>query len=349
LYSGTTTASGLQTDCDYLLIIRTVESQILTWQNDWKSFGANQRDVNIPYRMVMMRFYYHYALLVINSFGLENAFQNSPVDMAHFFGKCHSNAMACVLIMRDEIASAGWLRYSPDSHFVLCSYAVLSLLKVSKLSSLIRYQLMSFQYIRPEFQRLLDNEAKTLALVKDMADTLESVAANQLHTPYLYSIFLRALLDAKADSASRPASPRPQFMNDDNSFLFNNTNGAQQATGISPYTGISPGLGLYMGTGEMPYDTLMDFQNPFMTGDLGGPSTSAAAASMAPPPVPGSGPMGSFALPGGSNHATGLAAPQAYNQQGSSTLSMENILNSGFWDSMLVPGTFLSLATTVRG
>jgi hypothetical protein len=188
-----------------------VESQILTWQNDWQSVGANQRDVNTPYRMVMMRFYYHYALLVINSFGLENAFQNSPVDMAHFFGRCHSNAMACVLIMRDEIASAGWLRYSPDSHFVLCSYAVLSLLKVSQLSSLMQYRLMSFQYIRPEFQGLMDNEAKTLALVKDMADTLEGIAANQLHTPYLYSIFLRALLAVKADGASSPASPRPQL------------------------------------------------------------------------------------------------------------------------------------------
>jgi hypothetical protein len=42
----------------------------------------------------------------------------------------------------------------------------------------------------------------------------------------------------------------------------------------------------------------MDFQNPFMTGDLGGPS-AAATASMAPPPVPGSGSMGPFALPEG--------------------------------------------------
>jgi len=305
--------------------------------------GTNQRDVNTPYRMVMMRFYYHYALLVVNSFGLENAFQNSPVDMAHFFGRCHSNAMACVLIMRDEIASAGWLRYSPDSHFVLCSYAVLSLLKVGQHSSLIYYRLMSFQYIRPEFQGLMDNEAKTLALVKDMADTLEGIAASQLHTPYLYSIFLRALLAVKADGASNPASPRPQLVHTDNSFLFNNTNGSQNTAGTSPYPGFSPGLGLYTGTGEIPYDALMDFQNPFMTGDLSGPS-AAITASMAPPPVPGSGSMGSYTLPGGPNPAAGLPTPHTYNPQNSSGLSMENILNGGFWDSMLVPGTFLSSA-----
>ena len=189
----------------------------------------------------------------------------------------------------------------------------------------------------------MDNEAKTIALVKDMADTLEGIAANQLHTPYLYSIFLRALLAAKADGASRPASPRPQFMNNDNSFLFNNTNCAQNT---SPYPSVSSGLGLYTGTGEIPSDTLMDFQNPFMTSDLGGPS-AAATACMAPPPVPGSGSMGSYVLPGGSNPAAGLAAPQPYIPQGSSTLSMENILNGGFWDSMLVPGTFLTLAETL--
>jgi hypothetical protein len=193
----------------------------------------------------------------------------------------------------------------------------------------------------------MDNEAKTLALVKDMADTLEGIAANQLHTPYLYSIFLRALLAAKSDGASNPASPRPHLMNNDNSFLYNNTNGAQDTTGTSPYTGFSSGLGLYAGTGEIPYDTIMDFQNPFMTGDLGGPSATAAAASMAPPPVPGSGSMGSFTLAGGSNPAAGLAAPQTYNQQASSMLSMENIINGGFWDSMLVPGASLFSAETL--
>ena len=208
----------------------------------------------------------------------------------------------------------------------------------------MRYRLISFQYIRPEFQGLMDNEAKTLALVKDMADTLEGIAANQLHTPYLYSIFLRALLSVKADSASSPPSPRTQLMNNDNAFLYNNTNGAQNTAGASPYTSFGSGLGLYTGTGEVPYDTLMDFQNPFMTGDLSGPS-SATAANMAPPPVPGGGSMGSFPLPGGSNPAAGLVSQPYHPQNSGGGLSMENILNGGFWDSMLVPGAFfLSLA-----
>lgn len=35
LYSGTNTPSGLQTDCDYLIIIKTIETQILAWQHEW--------------------------------------------------------------------------------------------------------------------------------------------------------------------------------------------------------------------------------------------------------------------------------------------------------------------------
>ncbi|KAG2336590.1 hypothetical protein BDR05DRAFT_953242 [Suillus weaverae] len=37
LYSGTNTPSDLQTDCDYLIIIKTIETQILAWQHEWTS------------------------------------------------------------------------------------------------------------------------------------------------------------------------------------------------------------------------------------------------------------------------------------------------------------------------
>ena len=69
-------------------------------------------------------------MLVVNLFGLQNALERSPLDIGHFFGRCYSSAMACALIVRDEIGPQGYMRYSPDSHFVLSSYAVLTLLKV---------------------------------------------------------------------------------------------------------------------------------------------------------------------------------------------------------------------------
>ncbi len=83
------------------------------------------------YVPIMMRFYFNYSMLVVNSFGLQNALERAPLDTGHFFGRCYASAMACALIVRDELGPQGFLRYSPDSHFVLSSYAVLTLLKVS--------------------------------------------------------------------------------------------------------------------------------------------------------------------------------------------------------------------------
>jgi hypothetical protein len=82
--------------------------------------------------MLITRFYFDYAMLVLNSFGLQNALERSPVDIGHFFGRCHSSAMACATLIRDELGPSGFLKYSPDSHFVFTSYAVLSLLKVCR-------------------------------------------------------------------------------------------------------------------------------------------------------------------------------------------------------------------------
>jgi hypothetical protein len=102
------------------------------------------------------------------------------------------------------------LKYSPDSHFVYTSYAVLSLLKL----------------VRPEFQAFLDNADKTVALVRDVADVLERIAVNPQHTPALYSGFLRALIAAKADSAPPSRSELAQPPSD----MTSETNGDLQSS-----------------------------------------------------------------------------------------------------------------------
>ncbi|KAG8747559.1 hypothetical protein FRC10_000695 [Ceratobasidium sp. 414] len=192
LYSGTLTASGLQADCDYLLVIKTVESQLQAWSNDWEYYRRSDVSPGAEYRSLVAAFYYHYAMLVINSFGLQNSMERSHVDIAHFFSRCHSSAMACAVVVRDELAPRGYMRYSPDSHFVFTSYALLTLLKL----------------IRPEFSAFLGNELKTLPIVQEVADVLEKIAANPYHTPALYSTFLRALINAKKDAVTAPPSPR---------------------------------------------------------------------------------------------------------------------------------------------
>lgn len=80
----------------------------------------------------MIKFYFYYYMLVVNSFGLQNAMERSPVDIPHFFARVHTAATAVSTIARDELVPRGYLKYSPDSHFVFLSYAILSLLKVMR-------------------------------------------------------------------------------------------------------------------------------------------------------------------------------------------------------------------------
>lgn len=133
LYAGYSAPSDLQTDCDYLLVVKTIEAQFMTWKLEWSEVEKTLPGYS-SYRSAIARFYLNYAMLVINSFGLQSSLERSGSDMGHFFGRVHSSASTVVMIMRDELAPAGYLKYSPDSHFVQASYAVLSLLKASTFS-----------------------------------------------------------------------------------------------------------------------------------------------------------------------------------------------------------------------
>lgn len=94
-------------------------------------FSSDEPDRIAHYRLLSANFYFQYAMLIVNSFGLQNALERSAVDIGHFFARCHSSAVSCATILRDEIGPAGYLRYAPDTFCVMSSYAVLSLLKVS--------------------------------------------------------------------------------------------------------------------------------------------------------------------------------------------------------------------------
>ncbi|PSR77595.1 hypothetical protein PHLCEN_2v7785 [Hermanssonia centrifuga] len=146
-------------------------------------------------------------MLIVNSFGLQNALERSAVDIGHFFARCYSSAVACATVMRDEMGPCGYLRYAPDSNYVQGSYAVLSLLKVKfHLDPCSFHPLIIRQLLRPEFKTFLDHESKIITLVNDVASVLEQAAAGPLHTPALYSCFLRALVSAKTEYPSSNSS-----------------------------------------------------------------------------------------------------------------------------------------------
>ncbi|KAI0748453.1 fungal-specific transcription factor domain-containing protein [Daedaleopsis nitida] len=289
LYSGTTNSSGLQIDCDFLLVIKTMETQLLAWHHEWLNVRAShvtgESEYIQKYRMLIANYYFHYAMLTINAFGLQNALERSAVDIGHFFARCHSSAISCATILRDEMGPAGYLRYAPDSHFVMGSYAVLTLLKL----------------IRPEFQAFLDHEQKTIAIVNDVAKIFEQVAVGNLHTPTLYSSFLRALISARMDGTDQPQSQQtdriPATVQDPSAHI----NGHTHAGGP-----------LLSGT----------IENFAYSGEMG----PVADISTFPPtmaPVP--------------------------NEVDMSMLSMDTILSSDFWDSVLVPGSSNSVESLSGG
>ncbi|EJD02176.1 uncharacterized protein FOMMEDRAFT_87458 [Fomitiporia mediterranea MF3/22] len=288
LYSSTTSVSGLVTHCDFYLVTNTIEAQLQSWLEEWVTKLVDPTDPASPYQIYWAsigKFYYNYSMLIINSFGLQNALERSPVDIGHFFARCHSSAVACVTVVRDELGPQGFLRYSPDSHFVQCSYAVLSLLK----------------FTRPAFRRFLVDEKKTLSLIQEIADILERIAAGPLHTPALYSTFLKALVSAQPPTQDSDLNyQRPEQSSEDGH--------DGNASGEGTQNGTDANLG-FLGSIYEGATTPGVFQSNSEMGPVADMSTF-------PPTM----------------------APSNSQDDASGMLSMDSILSTGFWDSVLVPG-----------
>ncbi|KAH9852724.1 fungal-specific transcription factor domain-containing protein [Lenzites betulinus] len=313
LYSGTTNSSGLQVECDFLLVIKTMETQLLAWHHEWvhvRKAGLAENDRVQKYRLLIANFYFHYAMLTINAFGLQNALERSAVDIGHFFARCHSSAVSCAQLLRDEMGPLGYLKFAPDSHFVMGSYAVLSLLKL----------------IRPEFQAFLDHEQKTVAIVNDVAGVFEQIAVNQLHTPALYSCFLRALVSARTDAnANANAGAAAGSSALDHAQTNGTGEGSSAGAGVHDAHAHGYPNGLHAsasGAGaSLTADALLE--NFAYSGEMG----PVADISTFPPTM----------------------APAPQHGLDVNMLSMDSILSADFWDSVLVPGSSHALESLSGG
>lgn len=237
-------------------------------------------------------FYFNYAMLVVNSFGLQNALERSTVDIGHFFSRCHSVAMKCAKLVLDELGPQGFLHYSPDGYFVQCSYVVLSLLKLT----------------RPAFRAFIDDEQKTFAIVRHVAELLEGIAAGPMHTPALYGSFLHALLSSLAEGQSGPE----QDVNKDDE---------HQRLRV----GIQVNSPQYGGQPQGSQNDMSGFSV----------ATGGFESSMAPSEFQFNGEMGP-AMDISTFPPTMAPVDQVGDASG--ILTMDSILSSGFWDSVLVPG-----------
>ncbi|KAF9532873.1 fungal-specific transcription factor domain-containing protein [Crepidotus variabilis] len=319
VYSGTDTPSGLQQQCDYMQVMRAFETQLQSWWAAW----VTPKPWQTKYLRMIAEFYYQYSTLVVNSFGLQNAMERKPVNIPYFFAKVHSAAHRCAILVRDHLAPSGHLRYSPDSHFVQISYAVLSLLKL----------------IRPEFRPFLDKEREIINLVKDVADVLENIAANPSHTPALYSGFLRALIAAKIDPPTKQEQDmKPPQNNGGGDQNFNGRNGNGNVKSHSRPPSVNGNHNSQYNTSPSHTHRTPQQQNQ-MTGT---PSSSPAFASDSLPLLSDyqfhfTGEMGP--VQDMTTFPPTMAPPSNPPEDSmGSALTMENILGNQFWDSMVVPG-----------
>lgn len=181
--------------------------------------------------------------------------------------------------------------------------------------------------MRPAFRAYLGGEKSTFDIVKDVADLLERISADPLHTPALYSTFLRALIAARADGPSQvqPSSPQGELP------LRSNARSGQ------PYDSHHPVNGDDVHGHHSQFHSHTDFGSPNI---LGGGLDATPSAE--------------FQFNGEMGPVVDIStfpptmAPIHSNDHASGMLSMDSILSSGFWDSVLVPGAVFCSRTFLQ-
>ncbi|PKI83046.1 hypothetical protein MVES1_003096 [Malassezia vespertilionis] len=139
---------------------------------------------------------YNYAVLVLNSFGLQYALERpsdgASVDKPQYFVRCVHAAKEIIATVKYGMREI--LRYAPDPTFVAVAYACVFLLKL----------------IRPVFLHYI-NEEEVIALVNYTIEVLEEAAVDSTHTPALYASFLRSLVQSRQENAKYGEEGAPEF------------------------------------------------------------------------------------------------------------------------------------------
>jgi hypothetical protein len=153
----------------------------------------------------------------------------------------------------------------------------------------------------------MNNEAKTLGLVNDIADLLGDIATGPQHTPALYSAFLKALIKAKGatSQAASPSIARSAAMNDS----ANSSGGIKEPVLVpnaEPEGNSAATPGLQFSSQGLDFAHFSDY-------NLGEMGPSVEPASVAP-------------------------TPRMSLDDTSNVLSVDSVLTPHFWDSIIFPG-----------
>ncbi|KZT35974.1 hypothetical protein SISSUDRAFT_1050554 [Sistotremastrum suecicum HHB10207 ss-3] len=155
----------------------------------------NPSDLGSAFRCKLLPFLANYSRLVMFSFGFQRVFQMGELKAGDIFlQRCLSAASKVLTVMIDTLAPSGYMRYSPDGHFVFSAFAAAFLLKL----------------LRPDFNEIIDDSGRNeiVQLVERLIAAIGSpeIAIDERHTPKLYARFLQGLLHKQLNP-----DPEPEF------------------------------------------------------------------------------------------------------------------------------------------
>ncbi|EIW52694.1 uncharacterized protein TRAVEDRAFT_53136 [Trametes versicolor FP-101664 SS1] len=272
IYSDPDTPTGLNQNLDFRASIVDHDNQLMEYFKEWSERFKRDSDLTdnaLKFRAALLPFLTGYSRLVMWSFGFQQAFKRGfrPEDSL-FLDKCFESAKSVIVTLIDTLAPSGYMRTSPDAHFVFASFASAFLLKL----------------LRPECSSFVSTETQTeiFDLISKLIDVLRSpdIAIDERHTPALHSRFLHGLLrkhrhlanmhssgsssnayQSQSSGSSAQSVPQPQYPAHGTGGVYDNVT----ATSPMSFTGSDSSLPEPMFDMEPSY-AAVNGQNSFQLG-----------------------------------------------------------------------------------
>ncbi|KAH8976971.1 fungal-specific transcription factor domain-containing protein [Lactarius hatsudake] len=186
VFSDLDVPNGLNRSIDFRAVILEYDQLLHNCREEWAERFARDSDPNdlaCEFRAKLLPFHSNYAMLVMFSFGFQEAFQRGfQAGDEVFFTRSLDCAKAVVTVLVDSLVPTGYIRFAPDSYFVFAAFASAFMLKL----------------LRPECSRFITPglETEIYQVIERLIYTIGSpqIAIDEHHTPMLYSRFLASLL-----------------------------------------------------------------------------------------------------------------------------------------------------------
>ncbi|KAH9031018.1 fungal-specific transcription factor domain-containing protein [Lactarius pseudohatsudake] len=210
VFSDPDVPNGLNRSIDFCAVTLEYDQLLHNCREEWAERFARDSDSSDPaceFRAKLLPFHSNYAMLVMFSFGFQEAFQRGfQAGDEVFFSRSLECAKTVVTVLVDSLVPTGYIRFAPDGYFVFAAFASAFMLKL----------------LRPECSRFITPglETEIYQVIERLINTIGSpqIAIDERHTPMLYSRFLASLLAKhRRDGAARgrlhqqaPPTQQPQ-------------------------------------------------------------------------------------------------------------------------------------------